>query len=373
MPMRCLRLRARSDRTGSFSRGGARSAPLHRIFRKLTISGSTHIGNSSQLGPIGGLAWRRKSHVPPRTSPPALIPVPRIMNDDRGLPSTRNDLYSETLGRTPPPSDHPRLHAGSWLREKSGLALSHSGSWSAASSSWAGWSAATATYFAFHDDVLTRLIARQAQMQYAYEDRIADLRASSLTAPRPRANCSIRISCNRSSTRYCTNDRRRLTRQRSCCNRRASPTLPPPARSNHPDATQSDGLAHGSAIPKPSPINDTVIFAAPPDREARLGIRRTVGGDPAAEPVKSGTFRGWTAITMIGRMQRSLDNVENEQVAALTSVEEGKTILKYAAWARSATDLGLDMAKLQAATPRPVGVGGPFIPVKPPSATACSV
>ena len=39
------------------------------------------------------------------------------------------------------------------------------------------WSAATATYFAFRDDVLTRLIARQGEMQYAYEDRIAELRA----------------------------------------------------------------------------------------------------------------------------------------------------------------------------------------------------
>src|SRR6202163_4778519 len=39
------------------------------------------------------------------------------------------------------------------------------------------WSAATATYFAFRDDVLTRLIARQAEMQFAYEDRIAELRA----------------------------------------------------------------------------------------------------------------------------------------------------------------------------------------------------
>src|SRR3981189_2220281 len=39
------------------------------------------------------------------------------------------------------------------------------------------WSAATATYFAFRDDGLTRLIARQAEMQYAYEDRIAELRA----------------------------------------------------------------------------------------------------------------------------------------------------------------------------------------------------
>ena len=39
------------------------------------------------------------------------------------------------------------------------------------------WSIATGTYFAFHDDVLTRLIGRQAEMQFAYEDRIAELRA----------------------------------------------------------------------------------------------------------------------------------------------------------------------------------------------------
>jgi TolA-binding protein len=39
------------------------------------------------------------------------------------------------------------------------------------------WTVATATYFAFRDDVLTRLIARQAEMQFGYEDRIAELRA----------------------------------------------------------------------------------------------------------------------------------------------------------------------------------------------------
>src|SRR3954469_13222193 len=38
------------------------------------------------------------------------------------------------------------------------------------------WTAATATYFAFRDDLLTRLITRSAEMQYAYEDRIAELR-----------------------------------------------------------------------------------------------------------------------------------------------------------------------------------------------------
>src|SRR5215813_15633872 len=34
----------------------------------------------------------------------------------------------------------------------------------------AAWTITTATYFAFRDDVLTRLIARQAEMQFGYED-----------------------------------------------------------------------------------------------------------------------------------------------------------------------------------------------------------
>src|ERR1700677_5418778 len=41
----------------------------------------------------------------------------------------------------------------------------------------AGWSVTTATYFAFRDDVLKGLIARHAEQQFAYEDRIAELRA----------------------------------------------------------------------------------------------------------------------------------------------------------------------------------------------------
>ena len=41
----------------------------------------------------------------------------------------------------------------------------------------AAWSLTTATYFALSDDVLKGLIARQAAQQYAYEDRIAELRA----------------------------------------------------------------------------------------------------------------------------------------------------------------------------------------------------
>src|SRR5580704_14415290 len=41
----------------------------------------------------------------------------------------------------------------------------------------AGWSITAATYLAFRDDVLRTLIAHQAEQQFAYEDRIAELRA----------------------------------------------------------------------------------------------------------------------------------------------------------------------------------------------------
>jgi hypothetical protein len=40
----------------------------------------------------------------------------------------------------------------------------------------AAWSVLTGTYFVFHEDVLTGLIGRQAKLQSAYEDRIAELR-----------------------------------------------------------------------------------------------------------------------------------------------------------------------------------------------------
>src|ERR1700677_109891 len=41
----------------------------------------------------------------------------------------------------------------------------------------AGWSITAATYLTFRDDVLRTLIAHQADQQFAYEDRIAELRA----------------------------------------------------------------------------------------------------------------------------------------------------------------------------------------------------
>src|SRR6516225_4056874 len=127
------------------------------------------------------------------------------------------------------------------------------------------WSAATATYFAFQDDVLTRLIARQAEMQYAYEDRIADLRAK----------------VDRTTSRQLLDQEQfdqkleQIMRRQTALESRATALgTVPDVTGSIPRATPQRGDANqGSSTqgtPKPSPISDTVMFVAPPDREARL-------------------------------------------------------------------------------------------------------
>src|SRR5215217_8632048 len=123
------------------------------------------------------------------------------------------------------------------------------------------WSAATATYFAFRDDVLTRLITRQAEMQYAYEDRIAELRAK----------------IDRTTSRQLLDQEQfdqkleQIMRRQTALESRATAlgTIPdgsvtgsirPPSRG----AAATDAAPSGAL--KPSPISDTVIFVAPPDR-----------------------------------------------------------------------------------------------------------
>jgi hypothetical protein len=130
------------------------------------------------------------------------------------------------------------------------------------------WSAATATYFAFRDDVLTRLIARQAEMQYAYEDRIAELRAK----------------VDRTTSRQLLDQEQfdqkleQIMRRQTALESRATamgaiPDVSVTGSIRTPSRGTTATDAAPSATPKPSPISDTVIFVAPPDREARLESR----------------------------------------------------------------------------------------------------
>src|ERR1700737_4202209 len=176
------------------------------------------------------------------------------------------------------------------------------------------WSAATATYFAFRDDVLTRLIARQAEMQYAYEDRIADLRAK----------------VDRATSRQLLDQEQfdqkldQVMRRQAILESRAAAlnAMPDASTTGSIKAVPSRGAvapeAAASGVPKPSPISDTVIFVAPPDREARLESRAPPLAN--AQPNQFAKIQGVDNVLV--RLQTSLDQVGGRRMAALSSVED---------------------------------------------------
>jgi murein DD-endopeptidase MepM/ murein hydrolase activator NlpD len=214
------------------------------------------------------------------------------------------------------------------------------------------WSAATATYFAFRDNVLTRLIARQAEMQYAYEDRIAELRAK----------------VDRATSRQLLDQEQfdqkldQIMRRQTALESRATAlgSIPDVTGSIRPPAPTrgASPIEPSNGTPKPNPISDTVIFVAPPDREARLESRSPIlSGPPPSQFAKN---KGLDS--ELAHLENSLDRVESRQMAALNAYEDGVES-RLRRMRGVITDLGLDMAQLEAATPR-APMGGPFVPVK---------
>jgi murein DD-endopeptidase MepM/ murein hydrolase activator NlpD len=216
------------------------------------------------------------------------------------------------------------------------------------------WSAATATYFAFRDDVLTRLISRQADMQYAYEDRIAELRAR----------------VDRTTSRQLLDQEQIDRKLEEVVRRQAVLESRAAALNAMPDVSvtgsikgssrkaEKDADASSSGPAKPSPINDTARFAAPPDREARLDHLKPANAHP--QPVR---FEKVTdQVNKLMRLESSLDRVESRQIAELTSVEN-RMESRVRRMRGVFSDLGLNTAKMEAGTPHP-GTGGPYVPVK---------
>ena len=189
-----------------------------------------------------------------------------------------------------------------------------------------GWSLATAAYFAFHDDVIKGLVARQLSQQYAYEDRIAELRTQ--------------IDHNASRQRL---SQEQLQQKIDELSRRQA------ALESHTDAlsgladpgatgTIKPGL-RGSAEPVSKALGDMMFSPKRPDSGKQSSIQET-----------------------LGRIEASLDRVEGRQTAALGQIQaryEGR-----ARQVRSILDtLGLKFNGVPAAT------GGPFVPVKMPPAS----
>ncbi|HET9247531.1 MAG TPA: M23 family metallopeptidase [Xanthobacteraceae bacterium] len=206
----------------------------------------------------------------------------------------------------------------------------------------AGWTISTATYFAFREDVLTRLIARQAEMQFGYEDRIAELRAQ----------------VDRFSSRQLLDQEQyeqkldQILRRQTALESRASAlnglgdmtgAIKPPAR--------GAWTGEPRAIPL-KPSHDKGAFVLPFDRatsDPRNGILAKGAGGIGG---------------VIARLQASLDRLEQRQTAMVNSIADN-----YDSKARRMRgvliELGLDGGKT--ATRDGAGaMGGPFIPAQVP-------
>ncbi len=214
------------------------------------------------------------------------------------------------------------------------------------------WSLATGSYFAFSNNVLTRLIGRQAEMQFAYEDRIAELRAQvdRITSRQLLDQEQFEQKLNALLQRQAI-----LEQRTSALGGEITTGSIRPTRNALPAEAPADKPV------KASPISDTVIFTVPPDREARLESRELQSG--ATRVASRGDAGGLDGI--LGRVSAALDKVDRRQVAALTDLEEHVDI-KARRMRSVLADLGVDPAK----APAGHGVGGPFVPLKTPRSGA---
>jgi len=185
----------------------------------------------------------------------------------------------------------------------------------------AGWSVVTATYFAFHDDLLRGLVARQHEQQYAYEDRIAELRA--------------RID--RTTSRQLLDQEQFEQKLDDLLRRQATLESRATALGGIPDSTTTGSI-----------------------RPAARGLDHGTSLEPDLAPAGRKAAKMADVGAKLSRIEASLDRVDRRQSAALIRMQE-----RYEGKARKLrgvlADLGLTLD-----TRPPAASGGPFVPVKLP-------
>jgi murein DD-endopeptidase MepM/ murein hydrolase activator NlpD len=196
----------------------------------------------------------------------------------------------------------------------------------------AGWTIATATYFAFRDDLLKGLIVRQAEQQNAYEDRIAELRA--------------RID--RTTSRQLL-DQEQFEQKLDDLMRRQS-TL-------ESRATALGGIADPVVTGAIKPAGNAATAGSPMSPQAR---DRPSALEPhrAAVARRAGKDAGINA--KLSGVEASLDRLDHRQALGLAQLQE-----RYEGKARRLRGVLVDLG-LKLGGPAPAGSGGPFVPIKLP-------
>jgi murein DD-endopeptidase MepM/ murein hydrolase activator NlpD len=193
----------------------------------------------------------------------------------------------------------------------------------------AGWTTLSATYLAFHDDALRRLVQHQAEVQSSYEDRIAEMRMRI-----DRAASHEKLDQDQIAAKL-----EQIVRRQTVLEGRANMlgTLA------DPNSSAGKSRKPEGAKPGASAGNDRGAWLEPRGLSALFA--RLMGRKPSLDPA-----------AVLARLNESLDRVEARETASLAAMEEnfeGK-----AQRLRSAlNDVGVRVGK-------PEGVGGPFIPVQ---------
>ena len=192
----------------------------------------------------------------------------------------------------------------------------------------AGWSMTTATYFAFRDDVLKGLIARQAEQQFAYEDRIAELRAQ----------------IDRTTSRQLLDQEQFEQKLDDLMRRQAT--------------LESRAAALGGVA---DPTTTGSIRPAAADRQAGSPRPRARRSSPIVAPDdnRKEPARGPDIGARLSRIEASLDRVERRQDRGACP-DAGALRRQSPQAAQRARRLGLKLDR-----PAPAS-GGPFVPVKLP-------
>ena len=202
----------------------------------------------------------------------------------------------------------------------------------------AGWSATTATYFAFSDDVLKGLIARQAEQQYAYEDRIAELRAQ----------------IDRTTSRQLLDQEQFEQKLNDLLRRQAALESRATALSGISDPATTGSLRSSSTGGnEPKPVSDSLLTPHLLDRGTSL--------EPDRAPTNKKPGKEADVGTKLGRIEASLDRVDRREGAMLAQLQA-----RYEGKARKMRSVLAQLGLKLDANP-PAGIGGPFVPVPLPS------
>ena len=224
------------------------------------------------------------------------------------------------------------------------------------------WGAATASYLVFKDDILGGLMNRQAAMQYAYEDRIRELKGKldRFTSRQLVDQSEVERRIEQIVERQSLLESRQSIVQAISA---SVPGRPRPAAGTVP-------LSPPLPEARPLPAGDTLRLAPPVERQSRLESRPQPFEIAAASTRIQIAVPAGTAATReatMAKVERSLAQIELAQQAELQTLET-RTERQARRIRTVLADLGLDQGRLAASPARAAGgTGGPYLPIAPPT------